>query len=77
MLAAGGILLYATCSVLKQENEQQIHDFLATHPDATELAINADWGIATTHGRQVLTGMESMDGFYYARLVKNAVHENP
>ncbi|MDP3010464.1 MAG: 16S rRNA (cytosine(967)-C(5))-methyltransferase RsmB [Methylococcales bacterium] len=74
MLAAGGVLLYATCSVLKQENEQQIDDFLAAHPDAAELPIHADWGIATTHGRQVLTGMESMDGFYYARLVKNAVH---
>lgn len=70
MLASGGVLLYATCSILKQENEQQIHDFLATHPDATELPINADWGIAATHGRQILTGTASMDGFYYARLVK-------
>jgi 16S rRNA (cytosine967-C5)-methyltransferase len=70
MLTSGGILLYATCSILKQENEQQIHDFLATHVDATELPIHADWGIATTHGRQILTGMESMDGFYYARLLK-------
>jgi 16S rRNA (cytosine967-C5)-methyltransferase len=70
MLASGGILLYATCSVLKQENEQQIHDFLATHPDATELPIHADWGIAATHGRQILTGTAAMDGFYYARLQK-------
>ncbi len=70
LLASGGVLLYATCSVLKQENEQQIHDFLAAHSDATELPINTDWGIAATHGRQILTGMESMDGFYYARLVK-------
>jgi len=70
MLASGGLLLYATCSVLKQENEQQIHEFLATHPDATELPIHADWGIATTHGRQILTGTAAMDGFYYARLQK-------
>ncbi len=70
MLASGGLLLYATCSVLKQENEQQIHEFLATHPDATELPIHADWGIATAHGRQILTGTAAMDGFYYARLQK-------
>lgn len=71
MLASGGVLLYATCSVLKQENEQQIQDFLATHPDAVELPIVADWGLATTHGRQILTGMAAMDGFYYARMLKN------
>jgi 16S rRNA (cytosine967-C5)-methyltransferase len=70
MLASGGILLYATCSVLKQENEQQIHDFLAAHPDASELPIHADWGIAATHGRQILTGTAAMDGFYYALLQK-------
>ncbi len=70
MLASGGVLLYATCSVLKQENEQQIHDFLATHADAVELPIHAEWGIAATHGRQILTGTATMDGFYYARLGK-------
>jgi 16S rRNA (cytosine967-C5)-methyltransferase len=70
LLASGGILLYATCSVLKQENEQQVHEFLASHPDATELLINAEWGIACTHGRQILTGTAAMDGFYYARLQK-------
>jgi 16S rRNA (cytosine967-C5)-methyltransferase len=70
MLVTGGVLLYATCSVLKQENEQQIHAFLLEHSDATELPINADWGMATSHGRQILTGMAAMDGFYYARLVK-------
>ncbi|MCX7067574.1 MAG: 16S rRNA (cytosine(967)-C(5))-methyltransferase RsmB [Methylococcales bacterium] len=70
MLASGGLLLYATCSVLKQENEQQIHEFLATHSDATELPIHTDWGITTAHGRQILTGTAAMDGFYYARLQK-------
>jgi len=70
MLASGGVLLYATCSILKQENEQQIHDFLAAHSDAIELPINAEWGIAARHGRQILTGTAAMDGFYYARLVK-------
>jgi 16S rRNA (cytosine967-C5)-methyltransferase len=70
MLASGGVLVYATCSVLKQENEQQIHDFLATHADAIEHPIVADWGISVSHGRQILTGTAAMDGFYYARLGK-------
>jgi 16S rRNA (cytosine967-C5)-methyltransferase len=75
MLASGGMLLYATCSIFKQENEQQIASFLANHPDATEQALpNADagttWGIAGRHGRQILTGDAAMDGFYYALLRK-------
>lgn len=71
LLAPGGILLYATCSILKQENEQQIAAFLSNHSDAVELSLAADWGIARTHGRQILTGELQMDGFYYAKLGKH------
>ena len=71
LLAPGGIMLYATCSILKQENEQQIDAFLAEYPDAVELPIDADWGFAGSHGRQIMTGEASMDGFYYARLTKS------
>ncbi len=71
LLTRGGILLYATCSVLKQENELQVKDFLATHHDASELPISSEeWGIDSTYGRQILTGSSSMDGFYYARIIK-------
>jgi len=71
LLAPGGIMLYATCSILKQENEQQIDAFLVEHPDAVELPINAAWGFAVSHGRQIMTGESAMDGFYYARLGKH------
>lgn len=70
LLAPGGQLVYATCSVLKEENEQQVLDFLASHPDATELPIAAAWGVSCAVGRQILTGDSCMDGFYYARLHK-------
>jgi 16S rRNA (cytosine967-C5)-methyltransferase len=70
LLAPGGILLYATCSILKQENEQQILSFLASHDDAVVEPIVADWGIAVSCGRQIITGESGMDGFYYARLSK-------
>lgn len=72
LLAPGGILLYATCSVLKQENEWQIADFLERHQDATEIIIDEKWGETRTHGRQILTGSLQMDGFYYAKLAKAA-----
>jgi 16S rRNA (cytosine967-C5)-methyltransferase len=68
LLAEGGQLLYATCSLLKDENERQIADFLTKHPDAQERVIEAEWGLACSHGRQLLTA--ETDGFYYAVLRK-------
>ena len=70
LLARGGILLYATCSVLMAENQHNLAEFLATHSDARERVISADWGHAQTPGRQQLPGENGMDGFYYARLMK-------
>ncbi|MFI3156667.1 MAG: 16S rRNA (cytosine(967)-C(5))-methyltransferase RsmB [Methylococcaceae bacterium] len=61
LLAPGGSLLYATCSILKQENERQIQAFLAEHGDAVELPIAADWGVAGVCGRQIVTGESAMD----------------
>lgn len=71
LLAPKGKLVYATCSILKQENENIVADFLATQPDAQEMPIAAAWGRAELHGRQILPGELDMDGFYYACLVKN------
>lgn len=70
LLKPGGILVYATCSILPQENVEQIAHFLHTHPDAREEPILENWGIKQTYGRQILPGSHQMDGFYYARLCK-------
>jgi 16S rRNA (cytosine967-C5)-methyltransferase len=77
LLAPGGLMVYATCSILKQENEQQIEAFLAAHSDAIELPLDpgfclegVDWGVARVCGRQITTGDSAMDGFYYARISK-------
>jgi 16S rRNA (cytosine967-C5)-methyltransferase len=70
LLKTGGMLLYATCSVLKIENDQQIHNFLALHPDARCQPIDTGWGHAQTCGRQLLPGEGGMDGFYYALIYK-------
>ena len=66
----GGVLLYATCSILKQENECQIAEFLATQSDATLLPIHEN-DTAECPGLQILPGQAQMDGFYYARLLKS------
>ncbi|QJD29142.1 16S rRNA (cytosine(967)-C(5))-methyltransferase RsmB [Methylococcus geothermalis] len=72
LLKPGGVLVYATCSVIRAENERQVGHFLEAHGDAAELLLTAEWGIPLSHGRQILTGESGMDGFFYARLRKAA-----
>ena len=69
-LEPGGILLYATCSVLKDENNRQIAQFVAQRADAEWIPLSAGWGRELGHGRQILPGDRDMDGFFYARLRK-------
>jgi 16S rRNA (cytosine967-C5)-methyltransferase len=71
-LRKGSMLIYATCSVLPQENDQVVAKFLATNDDASLLTIEADWGKATDYGRQIFPSAKGGDGFYYSRLQKNS-----
>lgn len=71
-LAPGGVLLYATCSILKAENEAQVEAFLARTPDATAEPLDERFGRVAGGGRQRLPGEQDGDGFYYARLRRRA-----
>lgn len=70
LLAPGGMLVYATCSVLPQENHLQVSAFLHEKNNAREIPIDAPWGEKVTAGRQLIPGRDHMDGFYYACVVK-------
>ena len=70
LLARGGRLLYATCSVLSRENESIIGGFLTARADAAAVRIDAAWGRPAGQGRQILPGDDAMDGFFYAALAK-------
>ena len=70
MLAAGGTLLYATCSILREENAAQVEAFLARTADAALEPLEAGFGHDTGFGAQRLPGEAGMDGFFYARLRK-------
>ncbi len=75
MLAAGGRLVYATCTVTRSENRDVIAAFLAGTPDAVIVAAE-DWpgwpalGDSDGYGRQIIPGEAGADGFYYAALLK-------
>jgi 16S rRNA (cytosine967-C5)-methyltransferase len=63
LLKPAGTMLYATCSLFREENADQVAAFLARHGDARGEAV------PDTHAGQLLPGPE-MDGFFYARLLK-------
>lgn len=69
-LASGGVLLYATCSMLKMENEAQAEAFLARTPDARADPLDDGFGRISGAGRQRLPGEQGGDGFFYARFRK-------
>jgi 16S rRNA (cytosine967-C5)-methyltransferase len=71
LLKPGGTLLYATCSILPQENSEQIEQFLENNTDAKLIPIDCVQQEAeNTTGWQLLPGENNMDGFYYAKLLK-------
>jgi len=72
LLEPGGLLVYATCSILNRENSGQIHHFLEQHPDSMAEFPVVEWGTASPFGRQILPGEAQMDGFFYAVLRKSA-----
>ena len=72
MLAPGGRLVYATCSILDAENAAQVEGFVARHADARPLAIAPPgWRPTRAGGAQNLPGEAGMDGFFYAVLEKH------
>ena len=70
LLNPGGMLLYATCSILKRENSGQVAAFLERNADASASFPEVTWGRDARPGRQILPGEQEMDGFYYAALQK-------
>ncbi len=70
MLKPGGILLYATCSILPQENDAIIANFITHTPTAKIIPLSLNYGYITPYGWQFLPNPHGPDGFYYAKLVR-------
>lgn len=69
----GGRVIYATCSLLREENEAQVEAFLAGHPDYRLLPVEEIWGETVGSGPAPTAGMlrlspaaNGTDGFFVA-----------
>jgi 16S rRNA (cytosine967-C5)-methyltransferase len=73
LLAPGGKLLYATCSVFGAENEDRITEFSAARPDALRESLTFPHGIEADGGQLLPSSSgagHNQDGFFYALLRK-------
>ncbi len=70
----GGVLVYSTCTVLPEENELHIKDFLATHKEFRLEKLNFENTVCTEHqeGTWINTypHINGTDGFFVAKMVK-------
>lgn len=65
----GGKLVYATCSLLPDENENQVEAFLKRHPDFKAQALDPALGLGTPYMR-LTPHRHQTDGFFAAVLVR-------
>ena len=63
-------MVYATCSILPEENDEVIKAFIESQQDVAIMEIKEWWGQKTEYGRQLFPIVSGHDGFYYARLKK-------
>jgi 16S rRNA (cytosine967-C5)-methyltransferase len=77
----GGTLVYITCSILNEENDRQVANFLAANPDFSAQAPTSLWAehfpampfpeSQSIHGITLTPRTTDTDGFYLAALRKN------
>ena len=76
-LRKGGVLVYSTCTIFREENEEVIERFLKDHEefqlDPLDEFLSARYHSLITHGYfKTFPSRDGMDGFFAARLIKRA-----
>jgi 16S rRNA (cytosine967-C5)-methyltransferase len=68
----GGRLVYATCSLLPAENEEQVEKFLAAHPEFKPLEVAEELRDGKSPYMRLTPKRHNTDGFFAAVLVRQA-----
>ena len=71
LLREGGVLLYATCSILPEENCEQVETFLSENNDAILQSVDLTIGANTPFGIQMMPKFGGYDGFFYSLIMKS------
>lgn len=67
-LKSGGTLIYSTCTILPEENEKNIEQFLSSHPDFTLEPWKIGNIVAESGMITLLPHIHKTDGFFIAKL---------
>ncbi|NLV81470.1 MAG: RNA methyltransferase [Synergistaceae bacterium] len=73
LVAAGGIVVYSTCSFFREENEKVVASVMAKHPELIEVPFDKKHKLITKgkpYGTVIWPGLPWVDGFYMAILLK-------
>lgn len=69
----GGVMVYSTCSLLPEENGEQVKKFLSSHPGFSLAPLPEDFdgkfkALYTDTGLQLLPSRDGVEGFFIARM---------
>lgn len=73
LLAPGGVILYSTCSLFRDENEKVVAEVMGRHPELVELPPERTAGFmlkGKPYGTTIVPALPWVDGFYMAMLAK-------
>lgn len=71
LVKPGGYLTYSTCTIVREENQGVVADFLANHPNFEQVTVPIDLPLEKRHGQPALQLYPSdygSDGFFIASL---------
>ena len=72
LVRPGGLLVYATCALVDREGRDQVAAFLGRHEGWIAEPIDLPVGRAHGDGLLLTPGHDGSDGFYFARLRRQA-----
>jgi 16S rRNA (cytosine967-C5)-methyltransferase len=70
LLKPGGMLVYATCSILAAENHELLNRFIGETTDLEVMPHDGRYGVSGNPGIQLLPHLDAADGFFYAQIRK-------